>query len=66
MTLFLLRIRTTNTEMLNREKMMFEILSTAVVDSHYSSCDCTDKSYCLRVELAKHSFDDLVYVIFWS
>ena len=40
MKLFLLRIRTTNTEMLNREKIMFETSSTA--DSHYSSCDCND------------------------
>ena len=59
--LFLLRIKTTNTEMLGHEKSMFETSSTAGVDSQYSSCDCNDKSYFLRLELAKHSFNNLVY-----
>ena len=35
MKLFLQRIRTTNTEMLNRENIMFETSSISVVDYHY-------------------------------
>ena len=70
MKLFLLRIRTTNTEMLEiilQLLIMLETSSTAiVVDSHCSSYDCNDKSYFLRVELAKHSFNNLVHAIAWT
>ena len=34
--------------MLDREKIVFETSSTAVVDLHYSSFDCNDESYFLR------------------
>ena len=47
--------------MLDRKKIMLETsLTELVVDSYYSSCDCNDKSYFLRVELAKHCFNNLV------
>ena len=64
MKLFMLRIGTTNIEMLGREKIMFETLSTADFWlTLNNSCDCNDKSYFLRLELAKHSFNNLGYVI---
>ena len=66
MKLFLIRIKTTNTEMLDREKIMFEIYYLPVVDSHYSSCDCHDKSHFLRVALDQYSFNNLMYVIAWT
>ena len=47
MKLFLLRIRTTDIEMLDREKIMFETSSTAgcCLKLNSSNCDCNDKSY---------------------
>ena len=67
MKLFLLRIRTTNIEMLDREKIMFETSSTADFWlTLNSSCDCNDKSYFLRLKLAKHSFNNLGNVIAWT
>ena len=64
--LFLLRIRANSTEMLDGEKICLKLHQLLVVDSHNSSCDCNDKSYFLHVELAKHNFNNLVYVTAWT